>query len=163
VEWECLQERQGKGIGKVVHLSLSPQFGEVEVLAMGSQPVAGENAGVGMYRLSIKLNGQRVDGDGDIRMEKTLHVKCARKQCGLREVLMFCEGQERTIEVAVRDEDDGVATWVGPKGKDASYGSLCGSKCAIMVGVESLFDADTISQEDHSPRHIQPPIDQPSR
>jgi len=53
-------------IRDVVKLCLCSKFSEVEVLPSGTRPVRGENVGVCMHGLSIKLNGQREDGDEDV-------------------------------------------------------------------------------------------------
>jgi len=60
------QEGVWEGFGDVVQLGFHPQFGKVEVLAMGAWPVAQEDAGVGVCGLSIKLDSQGVDGNCDV-------------------------------------------------------------------------------------------------
>ena len=50
----------------MVHLGLGLQFGKVEIFAARSGPVAWEDTGVGTCGLSIKLDGQGVDGDGGV-------------------------------------------------------------------------------------------------
>jgi len=49
-------------------LGFSSQLSKVEILALGSRPVAWEDLGIGMCGLSIKLDGQGVDGDGNVGM-----------------------------------------------------------------------------------------------
>ena len=60
------------------------------IFATWARPIAREEAGVGVGGLSIKLDSQVVDGDGDVGVEKTLHAKCTCEQGGLGEVLVFC-------------------------------------------------------------------------
>ena len=55
-------------------LCFGTEFCKVEVLTLGAWPVAGEDAGVSACGLSIKLDGKRVDGDRDVRVEEALHV-----------------------------------------------------------------------------------------
>ena len=73
------------------------EFRKVEVLPSGSRPVACEDTWVGACGLSIKLDGQRVDGDGYVGVEETLHVKRACKKGGLGEVFVFLQGKEGVI------------------------------------------------------------------
>jgi len=42
-----------------------------------------------MCGLSIKLDGQGMDGDGNVRVEEALHVKCACKQGCLGKVFVL--------------------------------------------------------------------------
>jgi len=76
----------------MVRLCFDLQFSKVEVLSTRAWPITGEDLGVGACGLSIKLNGQRVDGDGDIQMEEALHAKGPCKQGSLGEVFVFRQG-----------------------------------------------------------------------
>jgi len=118
----------------------------MEIFAAGAQPVTGEDAGVGACGLSIKLDGQGVDGNGDVWVKEALHPKHACKQGSLGKILVLCQGQEGAVKVPVRNEDGYVLSRVRTKGQDASYGSLHSSKCAIMVGVEALLDACAVGE-----------------
>jgi len=70
-------------------LGLSTKLSEVVVFSPRAWPVACEDAWVGACGLSIKLDGQGVDGDGDIGVEETVHPNSGRKSVGLGKVLMF--------------------------------------------------------------------------
>jgi len=96
-EGEGFQKGFWEGVGDVVGLRFNTQLGKIEVFAVRTWPIAGEYSGVGVCGLSIKLDGQRVDSDGDVWMEKTLHAKCSCKQGGLGEILVFCQGQEGAV------------------------------------------------------------------
>jgi len=73
-EWEGLQEGWGRNVREPVQLSFNSQFSEVIVLALRTGPVAWEETGVGACGLSIKLDGQVVDGDSDMGVKETLHA-----------------------------------------------------------------------------------------
>jgi len=74
----------------VVLLGVGSQFSKVEVLAARSWPVAWEDTGVSVCGLSIKLDGQRVDSDGDVQVEEALHAKHACEKGGLGQVFVLC-------------------------------------------------------------------------
>ena len=59
------------------------------LLAARSWPSAGEDTWVGAHGLSIKLGGQGVDGEGNIRMEEALHGKRPSKKGSLGKVFML--------------------------------------------------------------------------
>jgi len=73
----------------MVRLRVRSQFGKVEVFPAGARPVAWEDAGVGVCGLSIKLDSQGVDGDGNVRVEEALHPKRPCKQGSLGEILVL--------------------------------------------------------------------------
>ena len=75
-EWEGLQKGFGEGVGDVVRLCLGAQLSEVEVFPTRAWPIAWEDSGISACGLSIKLDGQGVDGDGDVGVEEALHPKC---------------------------------------------------------------------------------------
>jgi len=58
----------------MVRLCFGLQLSKIEVFPAGARPGAGEESGVGACGLSIKLDGQRVDGDGDVWVEEALHA-----------------------------------------------------------------------------------------
>ena len=74
-----------------MHLGFGLEFGKIEVFAPRSWPVAWEDAGVGTCGLSIKLDSQGMDGEGDVGVQETLHVEHACEQGRLGEVFVFCE------------------------------------------------------------------------
>ena len=82
-EGEGLQRGCGKGCWEVGGLCFGAEFRKVEVLASGSRPVGGKDAGVSACGLSIKLDGQMVNGDGYVGVEEALHVKRTREKGGL--------------------------------------------------------------------------------
>ena len=92
------------------------------------------------------IDGQRVDGDGNVRMEEALHAKRPRKQGSLGEILMLCQGQERAVKVPIRNENDDVSSQVRSKREDARNGSFSGSKCAIVASAEAALDAGAIGE-----------------
>jgi len=89
-------------------LGFCAKFRKVKVLPSGARPIACEDAWVHPCRLSIKLYGEGEDTDRGVGMEKAMHVDRCREEGGLWEVLLFGQRQERAVEVAVRQEDDGV-------------------------------------------------------
>ena len=125
-------------------MCFSAEFREVEVFPSGSWPITGEDAGVGACGLSIKLDGQRVDGDGYVGVEEALHVKRTREKGGLGEVFVLLQGEEGVIKVPIWNEEDDVAAWVGAKREDPRGGSVDGRGGAVMAGVESSGDARAI-------------------
>ena len=141
---KSLQQGSGEEVGEARRLCLSAEFSKVEVFSLWTQPVARKNTGVGVCGLSIKLDSQWVDGDGDIGVEETLHAKRAREQGGLGKVFVFGQREEWAVEVPVRDEDDCVVTGVRPERQNACNGSLGCHKGAVVTGTESLFDAGAI-------------------
>lgn len=54
------------------------------------------------------------------------------------------------MEVSVRNEDDCVATGVGTEGEDAGDGSVSGCKCAVVTGLEALFNACAVREGEES-------------
>ena len=119
---EGFQQGRGVVVGDVVMLCLDTEFREVEVFSPGTRPIGGEYAGVCARRLSIKLNGQRENGDEDVGVEKTLHFQGACEQRCLGKVLVFREGEEGAMEVAVGEEYCCVLARVGAKREDAGNG-----------------------------------------
>ena len=89
VEGEGLQRGFRKGIGEVGGLCFSAEFCKVEVFPSRTQPVVSEDTGVSACGLSIKLDGEGVDRDGDVGVEEALHVQRAREEGGLGQVLVF--------------------------------------------------------------------------
>jgi len=125
-EGEGFQEGLWEGIGDMVGLCFGLQLGEVEVLPMRAWPIAGEEAGVGARGLSIKLDGQGVDGDGNVWVEEALHPKRPCKQGGLGEIFVLRQGQEGAVEVPIWNKDEDVSSWVGSEGEDPRNGGFCG-------------------------------------
>jgi len=116
-EWEGLQERRGCNIRELVRLGFDSQFSEVIVLAPRAGPVAGEQAGVSTCGLSIKLDGQMVDGDIDVGVEEALHVQGACEQGGLGKIFVLRKGEERAVEVPAWNKDHGMLAGVRAKRK----------------------------------------------
>jgi len=145
-EGEGLQEGFREGVRDMVRLGFGAQLGKVEVLAAQAWPVAWEESGVGACRLSIKLNGQGVDGDGDVQVKEALHTKRPCKQGGLGKIFVLCQGQEGAVKVPIRNENECGSTRVGSKGEDTRNGSFCGSKCAIVASAKTALDACAIGE-----------------
>jgi len=130
----------------MVGLCFGSQLGKAEVFPAGAQPVAGEDSGVGACGLSIKLDGQRVDGDGDVWVEEALHTQHPCEQGGLGEIFVLCQRQEGAMKVPVRNENEDVSPGVGSKREDTCNSSFHGSKCAIMAGAKTTLDACAIGE-----------------
>jgi len=79
--WECVGDKE--------RLCFNLQLSKVEVFPAGAQPIAWEDSGVSACGLSIKLDSQRVNGDGDVWVEEALHAKRPCKQSGLGEVFVL--------------------------------------------------------------------------
>jgi len=73
-EREGLQREYRRGVREVRSLCFDAEFCKVEVFSPGTWPVAGEDAGVCTCGLSIKLDGEGVNGYGNVRVEKALHL-----------------------------------------------------------------------------------------
>jgi len=138
----------------MVRLCFSSQLGKVEVFSAGAQPVAGEDSGVGACGLSIKLDGQRVDGDGNVRMEEALHAKCPCKQGSLGEIFVLRQGQEGVVKVPIWNENENVLAWVGSKREDTCNSSFCSSKCAIMASAKTALDACAIGEGEEGDNEV---------
>jgi len=136
--WEVLREVDKLGLGM--------QFSEVEVFTLWTGPIGCECAWVCPGRLSIKLDGQGVDGYRHVGVEEAMHVKGSTEERGLWQVLLFSEGEKRTEEVAIRQEDDRVLARVRAKGQDASDGSICSHPNAVMARAKAPFDATSIGE-----------------
>jgi len=92
------------------------------------------------------IDGQRVDGDGNLRVEEALHAQRPCEQGSLGEIFVLRQGQEGAVEVLVWNENEDMLAWVGSKREDARNGSFCGSKCAIMASAKTVFDACAIGE-----------------
>ena len=59
---------------------------------------------------------------------------------------MLRKGEERAVEVPVRNKNYGMSTGVGPKGEDAC--DCCFRCChgAVVTGTETAFNARAISK-----------------
>ena len=112
-------------------MCLSAEFGKVEVLSLQTWPIACENAGISACGLSIKLNGQGVNGDGDVGVQEALHIKRTCEKGSLGEIFVLCQGHEGAVEVLVWNKDNHVATRVGTKREDAGNGSVGSRKRAV--------------------------------
>jgi len=89
-EGKGFQEGFREGVRDTMGLGFGLQLSEIEVLSAWAQPIAGEDTGVGACGLSIKLDGQRMDSDGDVRVEEALHAERPCKQGRLGEILVLC-------------------------------------------------------------------------
>jgi len=130
----------------MVRLRIGSQFSKVEVFPAWARPITWENSGVGACGLSIKLDGQMMDGDSDVWVEEALHTKCPCKQGGLGKIFMLRQGQEGAVQVVIWNEDEDMSSWVGTQREDTRNGSFYGSKCAIMAGAETALDAGAVGE-----------------
>jgi len=94
-------------------LCFDAKLRKVEVFPLEARPVAQKDVRVRPCQLSIKLDRQREDCDRCGWVKQALHIECCCEPGCLRQVFVFGEGQEGTVEVVVGDEDRGVRTWVG--------------------------------------------------
>lgn len=131
-------------------LCLNTEFGKVVVLTPRTRPVACEGLGVSPCWLSIKLDGQQVYGDRNVRVDEAMHVDGRRKERRLQKIFVLCQRQKRSVKVAVGQEDDCVLAHMGTKGEDAGYGCLSCRQNAIMVCTEATLDAGAIRKRDKS-------------
>jgi len=60
------------------------------------------------------------------------------------------KGEERAVEVLVRNENDGMLARVGSKREDARDGRFCCCEGAIMTSAETAFNARAVSEGEES-------------